>query len=132
MDNNQFLKAKAVNHLSYSPYSKYRVSACIKLKNGEYITGVNIENASYPLSICAERCALFKAVSSGYTKDDFESILIYTNRLDSMPYPCGACRQVMAELMNLDSKVIVVNDKEMPEEYKISDLLPHSFNGDNL
>ena len=124
--------AKKANELSYSPYSNYRVSCAILLKSGNIITGVNIENASYSLTICAERCGLFRCYASGYKKDDLVSMLIYTNREDSMPYPCGACRQVMAELLGLDKDVTIVNDLGRPETYKVKELLPKTFTEENL
>lgn len=124
--------AKKANELSYSPYSNYRVSAAVLLKSGNIITGVNIENACYGLTICAERCALFRCYASGYKKDDLVSMLIYTNRLDSMPYPCGSCRQVMVELLGLDKDVTIVNDTEKPETYKVKELIPKTFTEENL
>lgn len=127
-----FDAVKKENVLSYSPYSKYRVSAACLLKDGRIITGINIENSSYGLSICAERCTLFRVYAEGYKRDDIVSLMIYTNRLDSMPYPCGACRQVMSELMPMDAKVYIVNDQEMEEEYTVSSLIPHCFTPDNL
>ena len=123
---------KKQSELSYSPYSNYKVSAAILMKNGDIVSGINIENCSYPLSICAERCALFSAMSKGYKKDDMVSIMIYTPRLDSMPYPCGACRQVMSELLNKNAQVIIINDKLEPEYHTVEELLPYSFSKDSL
>ncbi len=92
------------------------------LCNGSYFTGVNIENASFGLTICAERVAIFKAISEGFR--DFKSILIYSE--DLMPYPCGACRQVMSEFCSRDFKVYVSNGKSM-EIFSLVELLPHTF-----
>lgn len=125
-------EAKKENVLSYSPYSKFRVSAALELADGKIVTGVNIENSSYPLSICAERCALFRAYAEGYKKEQIKSILIYTNRLDTMPYPCGACRQVMSELMDKKSPVYIANDTDIIETYTVEELLPKSFGPENL
>lgn len=132
MNLKQFYKAKEINKLSYAPYSNYHVSAAILLKNGDIIAGVNIENSSYGLSMCAERSALFKAYSMGVKKDDITSILIYTDRKDSMPYPCGACRQVMRELMPINAEVIIINDNEEPIYQTVESLLPHSFGPESL
>jgi len=132
MNKSQFEEAKKQNELSYSPYSHYRVSAAVLLTDGKIVSGMNIENSAFGLSICAERCTLFKVYSMGYKKDDIVSLLIYTNRKDSVPYPCGSCRQVMRELMNLDAEVIVVNDLEKPEYFTVDSLLPNSFGPESL
>ncbi len=116
---------------SYSPYSKFPVSAVLKLKNGETIQGVNIENASFGLSNCAERSALFTAYSRGVKKEDIESILVYTSK-DYFVSPCGACRQVMSELMEPDAKVYFANSKGEIKELLNKDLLPHGFSKEDL
>ncbi|HPJ23723.1 MAG TPA: cytidine deaminase, partial [Bacillota bacterium] len=95
---------------AYVPYSHFRVSAVLKLKDGKTISGVNVENASYGLSNCAERSALFAAYSQGYTKDDIEELLVYTDK-DYFVSPCGACRQVMRELMDEEATVTFANSK---------------------
>ncbi len=116
---------------SYSPYSKFRVSAVLKLKNGEIYKGVNVENASYGLSNCAERSALFAAYSNGVKKEDIEKILVYTDK-DYFVSPCGACRQVIRELMEADSTVILANSKGEFQEIKNEDLLPFGFTQEDL
>ena len=96
---------------SYSPYSKFKVGAAILLKNGSFIHGCNIENVSYGLSNCAERTALFKMVSEGYSKEDVVAMAIVADT--TLPVsPCGACRQVMAELLKKETKVILANMKK--------------------
>lgn len=132
MNEKMFEAAKKANALSYSPYSNYRVSAACLLKSGEIVSGMNIENSSYGLSMCAERVTLFRVYAMGYKKDDIVSLMIYTNRTDSMPYPCGACRQVMSELMHHDCPVYVVNDNKKVEEYTVSSLLPCIFGPESL
>lgn len=111
---------------SYSPYSKFKVGAAILLKNGSFIHGCNIENVSYGLSNCAERTALFKMVSEGYSKEDVVAMAIVADT--TLPVsPCGACRQVMAELLKKETKVILAN---MKKEYKmttVEEQLPYSF-----
>ena len=127
-----FELVKSVNKNSYSPYSNYKVSACIHTNDDKFITGVNVENASYGLSMCAERSALFKAISLGYKPGDFDKIMIYTNRTDSIPYPCGACLQVISELMGLDKDIIVVNDNKNYEIHKVKEMLPFAFTKESL
>ena len=108
---------------SYSPYSKYKVGAAILTKNDNVFTGTNVENSSYGLTICAERIALFKAVSEGFK--DFKAIAIASK--DSA-FPCGACRQALNEF-NPDLIVIITDFKKKKiVETKLKDLLPHSFN----
>lgn len=116
---------------AYTPYSNFRVSAVLKLKNGATITGVNVENASYGLSNCAERSALFSAYSQGYKKEDIEKIMVYTDK-DYFVSPCGACRQVMRELMEEEATVIFANSKGEFKEFKNKDLLPFGFTKEDL
>jgi len=112
---------KASNN-SYSPYSNFKVGAAILTDNNKIFTGTNIENASLGLTVCAERIALFKAVSEGYK--NFQVIAIATN---DGSYPCGACRQVLNEFSS-DLTVIVADfKKKQIVETKLKDLLPYSF-----
>ena len=115
--------AKEVSSYSYSPYSKFKVCAVLAGKDGVF-TGVNVENASYGLTMCAERVAVFKAVSEG--KRNFEEIFIFSPQREVLPYPCGACRQVLSEFFPEDFKVIVANEVEM-EEFNLGELLPFNF-----
>lgn len=124
-------KAKEAREYAYAPYSKFKVGAAILLKNGEYILGCNIENASYGLANCAERTALFKMISYGYNKDDCVVMCIIGNT-DLPISPCGACRQVMIELLNPDCPIILANLDNKYAIYKNSDLLPLSFTESNL
>ncbi|MHA1616804.1 MAG: cytidine deaminase [Candidatus Njordarchaeales archaeon] len=103
--------AKEVINNAYSPYSKIRIAAVVRGKSGKLYYGVNIENASYGLTICAERVAIFNAVAQGERK--FETILIYSP--DVMPWPCGACRQVMSEFFSPETKVVIVGKEHMKE-----------------
>ena len=122
--NNDELISKAYEAMknSYAPYSKFNVGA-VALCKGKIYTGCNIENASFGATICAERCAIFKAVSDGHKKIDKIVIVCSTH---DFAYPCGMCRQVMTEFMDEDGTIVVTNDKEI-REYKLSDLLPESF-----
>ena len=116
---------------SYSPYSKFKVGACLLMKNGEYIIGTNIENASYGLTNCAERSALFAAYSKGYRRLDIDKIMIIGNTEEPVS-PCGACRQVISELMRDESDVILTNLYKDIKILKVKDLLPYSFKEDHL
>ncbi len=107
---------------AYAPYSHYMVGAALYTSNGETFTGANIENAAYPATICAERVAVFKAVSEGHT--DLAAIAVVT-RNGGMP--CGSCRQVLAEF-GLQTLVIVADETgKILLEASLSDLLPYSF-----
>ena len=116
---------------SYSPYSKFRVGAAALLKDGTVIKGTNIENASYGLSNCAERSCLFSVYSQGYTKDDIVGFAISSDT-NEFVYPCGACRQVMIELLNETVSVFLINNKEEVKEIKVKRLMPFAFSGDDL
>jgi len=108
--------------LAYAPYSKYPVGAALRTKTGRIYTGVNIENAAYPHTMCAERVAIFKAVSEGET--EFEMIAVVTNNGGS---PCGGCRQVLAEF-GLDTIVLFADgDGNLKKELTVSELLPEAF-----
>ena len=113
---------KAMNY-SYSPYSHFAVGACVVMKDGSVYTGCNIENASYGATNCAERTAIFKAVSDGNT--DFDRIAIVSSSGEKT-YPCGICRQVMSEFMNSDG-IIILENHGLIKKFKLDELLPHSF-----
>jgi cytidine deaminase len=114
--------ANDARKLAYAPYSHYPVGAALRTKTGRIYTGVNIENAAYPHTMCAERVAIFKAVSEGET--EFEVIAVVTNNAGS---PCGGCRQVMAEF-GLDTIVLFADsDGHLKKELTVSELLPEAF-----
>lgn len=120
------LEAKKAMENTYSPYSKFAVGAAIELNDGTFVHGANIENASYGLTNCAERSALYATYSMGYRKEDIKSITIIAN--DTRPIsPCGACRQVMHELLPKDAKVILTNLNEEIKEVTTDELLPYAF-----
>lgn len=107
---------------AYAPYSNYAVGASLLTESGKIYDGVNIENAAYPTGICAERVAIFKAVSEG--ERSFSAIVVVTSNGGT---PCGSCRQVMAEF-GLDTQVIIANDRgDVVNEYTVRDLLPGAF-----
>lgn len=119
--------AKKVRENAYAPYSHFKVGAVLITKSGKVFTGVNVENASYGLTNCAERTAIFKAVSEG--EKEFEKIVIIADT-DEPISPCGACRQVMAEFGNF--KVILANTQGQWLETTVEELLPYSFEKEDL
>jgi len=126
-----FEKAVEAAKNAYTPYSKFNVGAAIQLKSGRIITGANIENASFGLTNCAERSALFSAYSEGIRKNDIEAILVTGNTKNPIS-PCGACRQVMRELLHPDTLVILTNFEGFEKEVTVSDLLPYAFTDEDL
>ena len=113
---------------AYVPYSNFRVGAALLTKNGKVYTGCNIENASYGATNCAERTAIFKAVSEG--EREFEAIAINADT-DDMTFPCGICRQVIIEFSR-DIKLYISNKSGEYKEYSIGELLPGAFTSDDL
>jgi len=112
---------------AYAPYSDYRVGAALRTKTGLVFAGVNVENAAYPTSICAERTAVFKAVSEG--EREFEIIAVVTDNGGS---PCGSCRQVLAEF-GLDTLVLLADGGgKVVKETTVRDLLPDAFQPHHL
>ncbi|MHB8193353.1 MAG: cytidine deaminase [Bellilinea sp.] len=112
---------------AYAPYSNYQVGAAVLTKSGKVFTGANIENAAYPTTMCAERVAIFKAVSEGET--DFSAIAVVTSNAGMS---CGGCRQVMAEF-GLDTLVLVAdNQGRIAQEVTVRDLLPGAFTPKDL
>ena len=109
---------------AYVPYSHFPVGAILVAKNGQVFTGVNVENASFGLTNCAERTAIFKAVSEGFL--DFEELIVY-GETEKPISPCGACRQVMAEFVNKDLPVTLVAKDKSTVVMTVKELLPYSF-----
>lgn len=119
---------------SYAPYSGFSVGAAVLCSDGSIYTGCNIENSSYPITICAERTAMAKAISEGHTS--FTAIAV-TGGKSKVPegysYPCGACRQFMREFSQPDAlRVIVAKSEEDYVEKTLEELLPESFGPGNL
>ena len=131
MINEIIAKAREAREASYSPYSHFAVGAAILMKNGDYVLGCNVENSSYGLSICAERNAMFQMISRGYKKEDAVAMCII-GATDTPISPCGACRQVMEELLPKDCKIILTNLKGDVKEMLNEELLPYSFSEDSL
>ncbi len=113
---------------AYCPYSNFPVAALIVSKKGEYTTGVNVENASFGLTVCAERIAMFNFIANGFSNPS--TLFLYAPTEDFTP-PCGACRQVLSEF-NPEMEIVIFNKEENFTSYKLSNLLPQSFNRTNL
>jgi cytidine deaminase len=121
------MAAREARRWAYAPYSKYYVGAALLAVSGEIYDGVNVENAAYPTSMCAERTAVFKAVSQGERK--FLAIAVVTENGGS---PCGSCRQVLAEFGS-DIVVLIADETgKLINESKLSDLLPGAFGPEHL
>ena len=120
-------EALAVRKRAYAPYSGYQVGAAVLTEDGGVYRGANVENAAFPVSMCAERVAIFQAVSDG--QRNFQLIVVATANGGS---PCGACRQVMSEF-GLDTRVITIDESgEIHLQTSVGALLPHSFGPDEL
>ena len=125
MDDPLMAQARAAAERAYAPYSQFRVGAAV-VADGVMFAGCNVENASYGLTVCAERVALFTAVAAGHPRIQRLAVTCIDASPELGPdgrMPCGACRQVMAELMGLDGEVLV----EGAGAFKVSDLLPRAF-----
>ncbi len=128
MDDNELIEtARKYRERSYSPYSHFAVGAAVLTADGKVYGGCNIENASYPVTNCAERTAIFKAVSEGAKKIDTVAIIADTPGPCS---PCGMCRQVMAEF-HVDN-VIMANLKGDVKKVPLSELLPYTFSDSDM
>ena len=114
---------------AYVPYSKFPVGACLVSKNGTIYQGINIENASYGLTNCAERTAFFKAVSEG--EKEFQHLVVAGHTPEPIS-PCGACRQVMVEFCTPDMPVTLVGDDGVIKETTVEGLLPYYFTNKDL
>lgn len=119
-------KAMEVRKKAHAPYSRFAVGAALLGKSGRVYTGCNVENASYGLSVCAERTAVFKAVSEG--ERDFEAIAVVT---ENGVTPCGACRQVLMEFGE-DIQVIVADEAGEYRVFALRELLPEAFTSEHL
>lgn len=115
---------------AYAPYSNFHVGACVKTKDGKYFIGANIENASYGLTNCAERNAIFQTYSQGYRQEDIEALAI-VGQGNTLITPCGACRQVLVELLKRDTP-IVLGTGEKVLVTNIEELMPMAFTNEAL
>lgn len=126
------IQAEKARERSYSPYSRFRVGAALLTKSGKVYTGCNIENAAYTPTNCAERTAVFKAVSEG--EREFRAIAVVGGREGEAAgfcAPCGVCRQVLAEFCGDDFEIVLGNAEKF-DVYSLGTLLPFAFTGKNL
>lgn len=116
---------------SYCPYSKFKVSCIITMKDGEYFVGVNVENASYGLTICAERSAIFDAITKGYRMGEFDKFYCMTgavvNNVNEVSASCGACLQVMSEFMEEDRPCIYMDYEGKKRTFTLKEMMPYAF-----
>ena len=127
------MKSKLIELLdkAYAPYSNFRVSCIVVTRDDKCYSGVNIENASYGATICAERVAISKAVSNGHLKGDFKAIYVMVDS-DKISSCCFLCRQVMLEFFDMDASVILMNKYGEEKVLKVSDLCPYPFSSGDL
>lgn len=109
---------------SHSPYSQFKVGAALVLEDGDIVRGCNVENVSFGATVCAERIAIFRAITEG--KREFSFMVISTDLVVPAP-PCAICLQVMSEFCKPDFKIYLANLSEISKEYTLSDLLPLAF-----
>jgi cytidine deaminase len=121
--------ASLARQRAYAPYSRYKVGAAIRTKRNKIYSGGNVENVSYGLTVCAERCAVWSAVAAGETKD-YDAIAIVIDD-DRLPTPCGACRQVLAEFAP-DMRVVLATTGGLRRATTLTALLPEPFLPGNL
>lgn len=116
---------------SYSPYSHFPVAAVVVMKDGQTFSGVNVENASYGATICAERSAIVSAVSAGYRKNDFDKLYIMVDR-DEVSTCCFMCRQVILEFMDASCEIICMNHLGDEKKFTVRDFCPYPFDSEDL
>lgn len=116
---------------AYAPYSNFHVSAIVETKDGRFIPGVNVENASYGATICAERNAITSAVTMGYKKGDFKNIYVMVSG-EKLSTPCFICRQLISEFFDKDGEVILMGKNGEVERHKISEMCPFPFDENDL
>ncbi|WNC72285.1 cytidine deaminase [Thalassotalea psychrophila] len=123
------LAAKNAYNNAYAPYSNFFVGAAALTKNGNIVSGCNVENASYGLTVCAERNCIAQAVING--EQQFQTLVIYTEQEKLTP-PCGACRQVIAEFLDQSAIVTAVNHLDQQISWTVKQLLPDAFTPKDL
>lgn len=119
--------ARAVRERAYAPYSGFKVGAALETADGRVLIGCNVENATYGLTICAERSAIFRAIADGHPVRSFARVAIVADTAEPTP-PCGACRQLLWEFCG-DIEVILANREGITARYRMKDLLPVPFDG---
>lgn len=118
-------RAREAVEKAYCPYSGYKVGAAVLTEDGSIYSGCNIENGSYGATNCAERTAIFKAVSEGHRK--ITAVAVFTEEGNDPPFPCGICRQVLSEFCTLKTKIIIYDGEKSVFNSDLEELLPYSF-----
>lgn len=133
MNHEQMLMEAALEarRLSYSPYSKFAVGAAVLTKDGKVFLGANVENSSYPCSMCAERNALYNAYMDGYRKEDLAMLAVAADTLEPVS-PCGMCRQVISELFPSEAPILLTNLNGKVKKTNAVELLPFAFDGSDF
>lgn len=130
MNKSQLIElASLARNSAYTPYSKFKVGAVVLMKSGKIYTGCNIENAAYPVTICAERVAIFKAISEG--EYDFDQLAVVADTDRPVP-PCGSCRQVLSEFLQSDTLIHTSNLEQEVKTVTMEELLPFSFHASDM
>jgi cytidine deaminase len=125
-----FSELEKLLEVSSAPYSGFNVASIVVSKSGELFKGVNVESVAYPTTMCAERNAIFSAISSGVKRGEIAEVHILARNIEKNfigAFPCGSCRQVIAEQSNNEAKVYVYASQKDISEHTISELLPHAF-----
>ena len=125
-------KLKELHKNSYVPISNYPVSAILVTKDGRMFPGVNVEDASTRAGTCAERAAIFSAITAGVKKGEFKEIHVMTSSTNTIGMPCFVCRQMLSELFDKDSRVICYNTKGEYVEHTVEELCPYPFGEEDL
>ena len=126
-----FKELKGLIENSYSKYSNFKVACIVKMKDGAFFKGVNVENPSFKDGLCAEQVAIGTAIAEGYTKGDFESIYLLGSNSHSIT-PCFLCRQLLVEFFDKNNLVITYDNDGKETKYKVSDLCPYVFSEEDL
>ena len=126
-----FEKLKALQQHAYAPYSNYQVASILVMEGGDEYPGVNVENASFGGTVCAERSAFFSAISQ-VGQGKYRALHLMAGDSMSFATPCGICRQVISELVESGFEIIVYNSTGATKTYTINELLPHAFSDQQL
>ena len=126
-----FNELKGLIKNSYSNISNYSTASIIKMKDGKYFKGVNVENPSFKDGLCAEQVAIGTAIAEGYGKGDFDTLYLLGSSKHAIT-PCFLCRQVLLEFFSLSDKIVSYDQSGKETIYKLSELCPHTFGGDDL
>jgi cytidine deaminase len=129
---NKFEALRELQKSAYCPYSKFQVAAILIDKKNQEYKGVNVENASYGGTICAERSSIVSAISQGINKDDLREIHLIGGTAEDFVMPCGLCRQFMSEFMHKGFPVVVYRADGSSKVVEMGELLPYSFSGDDI